>query len=81
FQDTDHLVYSIVVIHNYQHGEFLVSNEDEAMWIEEDTISEDALQLLFQKAKNIRTIRNHQVYIINWRLGNLIGQIMSKVLY
>ncbi|CAG8834426.1 18837_t:CDS:2, partial [Gigaspora margarita] len=42
FQNTDHLVHPIVVVHNYQYGEFLVSNDKgEAMWIEEDTIPED----------------------------------------
>ncbi|CAG8758483.1 9845_t:CDS:2, partial [Gigaspora margarita] len=67
FQDTDHLVYPIVVVHNYQYGEFLVSNDKgEAMWIEEDTIPEDVPESLFQEVKHIRTNQDCQAYLINW---------------
>ncbi|CAG8771559.1 41464_t:CDS:2 [Gigaspora margarita] len=66
-QDTDHLVYPIVVVHNYQYGEFLVSNEKgEAMWIEEDTIPEDAPESLFHEVKHIRANQDHQAYLIDW---------------
>ncbi|CAG8694169.1 39817_t:CDS:2 [Gigaspora margarita] len=66
FQDTDHLVYPIVIVHNYQYGEFLVSNDKgEAIWIEEDTIPEDAPELLFQEVKHIRTNQDHQAYLID----------------
>ncbi|CAG8588871.1 40509_t:CDS:2 [Gigaspora margarita] len=66
FQDTDHLVCPIVVIHNYQYGKFLVSNnKDEAMWIEEDTIPEDVPESLFQEVKHIRTNQDNQAYLID----------------
>ncbi|CAG8846408.1 23185_t:CDS:2, partial [Gigaspora margarita] len=67
FQDTDHLVYPIVVIYNYQYGKFLVSNDKgKAMWIEEDTIPEDAPESLFQEVKHIHTNQDCQAYLIDW---------------
>ncbi|CAG8842450.1 14834_t:CDS:2, partial [Gigaspora margarita] len=43
-----------------------VSNDKgETMWIKENTISEDAPESLFQKAKHIRTNQDHQAYLID----------------
>ncbi|CAG8757019.1 11945_t:CDS:1, partial [Cetraspora pellucida] len=34
-----------VSIHNYRHGEFLISNKNnETMWVEEEAIPEDVLE-------------------------------------
>ncbi|CAG8720551.1 4535_t:CDS:2, partial [Gigaspora rosea] len=42
------------------YSEFFVSHDKgEAMWLEEDTIPEDAPELLFQEAKHIRTNQDH----------------------
>ncbi|CAG8849726.1 32868_t:CDS:2, partial [Gigaspora margarita] len=41
------------------------NNKGEAMWIEEDTIPEDAPELLFQEVKHIYTNQDHQAYLID----------------
>ncbi|CAG8719325.1 3843_t:CDS:2, partial [Ambispora leptoticha] len=59
--------FPVVYVHNYRHGEFLVSNESsETMWVEEEVVPEDALETYHQQVQVQEELVADKVLIVNW---------------
>ncbi|CAG8798840.1 27705_t:CDS:2, partial [Dentiscutata erythropus] len=57
----------VVYVHNYRHGEFLVSNESsETMWVEEEAVPEDVLEAYNQQVQVQEELVADKVLIVNW---------------
>ncbi|CAG8801521.1 14101_t:CDS:2, partial [Dentiscutata erythropus] len=58
--------FPVVYVHNYHHGEFLVSNKSsETMWVEEEAVPEDVLETYNQQVQVQEELVADKVLIVN----------------
>ncbi|CAG8754598.1 5777_t:CDS:2 [Dentiscutata erythropus] len=59
--------FPVVYVHNYHHGEFLVSNKSsETIWVEEEVVPEDILEIYNQQVQVQEELVADKVLIVNW---------------